>query len=227
MTEAKKNEYAYSDDDEYTKKSSRDIGVDPVRLYLRDISEIDLLTMEEEVKLAKRIEKGDPKARLHMIRANLRLVVKIAKRYARYGMPLLDLIEEGNMGLMRSVEKFDYRKGFKFSTYAAWWIRQSIIRAFANQGKTIRIPVYMTEIVYKWKKTVSQLAQKKGHLPSNDEVALEMGMTVEKIKMVSEIAMGAKSLDSYVNDDGLSLLIDIIEDENAKIEDITSQNDAQ
>lgn len=197
------------------RRSSRDIGVDPVRLYLRDISHIDLLTQAEEVKLAKRIEKGNEKARLALIRANLRLVVKIAKRYGRYGMPLLDLIEEGNLGLMRAVEKFDYKKGFKFSTYAAWWIRQSIIRAFANQGKTIRIPVYMTEFVYKWKKTVSNLTQKFGHTPSDEEVATSMQISVEKVITISKISTSPTSLDSSMGDDGVTSLLDVITDQKA------------
>ncbi len=208
--ELKKNDLA-----EYGQITTRDIGVDPVRLYLRDISYIPLLPHEAEIALAKKIKKGNEKARLTLIRSNLRLVVKIAKRYGRYGMPLLDLIEEGNLGLMRAVEKFDHTKGFKFSTYAAWWIRQSIIRAFANQGKTIRIPVYMTEFVYKWKKTIAELSQEYGRVPIEEEVAERMGITVEKVQTISRISTGSKSLDAAVDDDGVNVLLDVISDERA------------
>ena len=209
----KKTGWDYQTDQE--KSSSRDVGIDPVRLYLRDISKIDLLTAEQEVKIAKRILKGSEAARLQLIRANLRLVVKIAKRYSRYGMPLLDLIEEGNLGLMRAVEKFDHTRGFKFSTYAAWWIRQSIIRSFANQGKTIRIPVYMTEFVYKWKKTVALLSQEFGRVPTDDEVAEVMEIPVEKVRTISELTMDATSLDASIDEDGVNVLLDMIQDDKA------------
>ncbi len=201
--------------DIYEGESFKDIGVDPVKLYLHDIKHIDLLTHEDEIELSKKIKKGDTEARLKMIRANLRLVVKIAKRYSRFHMSLLDLIEEGNIGLMQAVEKFDYKKGFRFSTYAAWWIRQAIIRAFATQGKTIRIPVYMVEIVNKWKRSVNDLTQELGRKPTDSEVADRMDFSIEKIRKISEIAFSSNFVDIKVNnDDGLSLLIDIIEDEN-------------
>ncbi|MBU0650641.1 sigma-70 family RNA polymerase sigma factor [bacterium] len=208
--EEKEDEY-----DIYDRDTLKDIGVDPVKLYLNDIREISLLTPEQEVSLSKKIQKGDQEARLTMIRANLRLVVKIAKRYARFNMSLLDLIEEGNIGLMQAVEKFDHKRGFRFSTYAAWWIRQAIIRAFATQGKTIRIPVYMTEIVNRWKRTIVTLTQKFGRQPRDEEIAKEMDITLDRVRMISEIASASTSLDRQMNDDGLSMLIDLIEDDNA------------
>lgn len=198
--------------------------VDSVRIYLRDVSRIPLLTHEEEVDLAKKIEKGDEEARLALIRSNLRLVIKIAKKYGRYGMSLLDLIEEGNLGLMRAVEKFDYKKGFRFSTYAAWWVKQYIIRVFANQGKTIRVPVYMVEFVQKWKKAVSELFQTYGRFPSDEEVADFMGISVEKVQLISQASVGSKSLDESVYSDGMNMLLDFIEDSSgAKPSDMISQ----
>ena len=210
------NGFHLEEDMDYGRHSDKlDIGIDPIRLYLKDIRNIPVLSHQEECQLSEAIKSGDNQARLTMIRANLRLVVKITKKYARFGMSFLDLIEEGNIGLMRAVEKFDHTRGYRFSTYASWWIKQSIIRAFANQGKIIRIPVYMTELVSKWKKTVSSLAQDLGRIPRDSEVAEKMGVSVEKIKVVNDLVSDPTSLNVTINDEGVSVLLDLIEDENA------------
>ncbi len=183
-----------------------------IQLYLRDIGEIPLLTREEEIALAKKIRKGDAEARRHMIRANLRLVVSIAKRYVNMGLPFLDLIEEGNIGLMKAVEKYDLRAGCKLSTYASWWIKQAIMRALANQGKTIRIPVYMVEKMTTVNRIESEMQRSLGRKPTDEELAKQLELTVEKVKEIREIVKNPTSLYSTLDQEGVSQLIDVIED---------------
>lgn len=188
---------------------------DPVRMYLKEIGKVSLLTADEEVELAKRIEAGDEEAKKKLTEANLRLVVSIAKRYTSRGMLFLDLIQEGNLGLMKAVEKFDYTKGYKFSTYATWWIRQSITRAIADQGRTIRIPVHMVETINKVVKVQRQLVQKLGREPSANEVADAAGMTVEKVREIMKLSQEPVSLEKPIGDEEDSHLGDFIEDENS------------
>jgi RNA polymerase primary sigma factor len=195
------------------KKIRSHISTDPIRAYLHEIGKIPLLTAEEEIILARRIEKGDKEAKDLLTTANLRLVVSIAKKYAKRGLDLLDLIQEGNIGLMRAVEKFEYRKGFKFSTYATWWIRQAITRAIADQARTIRIPVHMIETINKLSKVVNKLSAKLGRSPEPEEIAEEMNMDVDKIHEVIKIAQRPSSLDSPIGEDKDSKLGDIIADE--------------
>jgi RNA polymerase primary sigma factor len=198
-------------EEEPERKRTRDVGVDLVRLYFDDIKNIPLLTPEEEVELSKKIKKGDEEARSRMIRSNLRLVITIAKKYSRYNLSMLDIIEEGNIGLMQAVKKFDHRKGYRFSTYASWWIKQAIIRSFSMQGKTIRIPVYMTEIISKWRKTINNLRQSFGRNPTDEEVAKKMQLKIEKVRMLKEITRNILSLDEKL-DDEMGTLINVIED---------------
>ena len=189
---------------------------DPVKMYLKQIGQVDLLTHEQEVELAKRIEDGDEQAKKDLTSANLRLVVSIAKKYVGRGMSLLDLIQEGNIGLIKAVEKFDYRKGFKFSTYATWWIRQAITRAIADQSRTIRIPVHMVETINKVAKTQRQLVQKLGREPSAEEIAKEMdGMDADKVRQVMKISQEPVSLETPIGEENDSHLGDFIEDEGA------------
>ena len=188
---------------------------DPVRMYLKEIGKIKLLTPEEELALAKRMSEGDVEARKRMSEANLRLVVSIAKRYVGRGMQLLDLIQEGNLGLMKAVEKFDYTKGYKFSTYATWWIRQSITRAIADQARTIRIPVHMVETINKTIRVSRQLLQELGHDPSAEEIAAEMNMPVEKVRDILKIAQEPVSLETPIGEEEDSHLGDFIPDEDA------------
>src|SRR5690606_19180958 len=161
---------------------------DSVRMYLKEIGRVELLSAEEEVELAQRIEQGDKEAKRRLAEANLRLVVSIARKYAGRGLMFLDLIQEGNMGLMKAVEKFDHRKGFKFSTYATWWIRQAISRAIADQARTIRIPVHMVETINKYIRVSRQLHQELGREPVPEEVAKEMGLSTEKVREIMKIA---------------------------------------
>ena len=192
-----------------------DIADDSVRLYLREIGKIPLLTAEEELALAKRVVKGEKRAKDQMAEANMRLVVSIAKRYVGRGLDLLDLIQEGNTGLLRAVEKFDPDKGFKFSTYATWWIRQAITRAIADQARTIRIPVHMVETINKLLRTQRRLTQELNREPSNDEIAKEMEIDVEKVEHIMKIKQDISSLDASVRDDEEdSVLGDFIEDED-------------
>ena len=188
---------------------------DPVRMYLKEIGKIPLLTAEEEIELAKRMEAGDEEAKKQLAEANLRLVVSIAKRYVGRGMLFLDLIQEGNLGLMKAVEKFDYTKGYKFSTYATWWIRQSITRAIADQARTIRIPVHMVETINKLVRVQRQLVQELGRDPTPDEIAKEMNMEVEKVREIMKIAQEPVSLETPIGEEEDSHLGDFIEDENA------------
>jgi len=188
---------------------------DPVRMYLREIGKVSLLTAEQEVSLAKRIERGDMEAKNQLIQANLRLVVSIARRYANRGLTLLDLIQEGNLGLIRAVEKFDYRRGFKFSTYATWWIRQAVSRALADQARTIRIPVHMVETINKLIRVQRQLLQDLGREPTPEEIAADMGLTPEKVREIQKISQEPVSLENPVGDEGDSQLGDFIEDEQS------------
>lgn len=189
---------------------------DPVRMYLKEIGRVDLLTAEEELELAKRIEQGDEEARKKLAEANLRLVVSIAKRYVGRGMLFLDLIQEGNMGLIKAVEKFDYRKGFKFSTYATWWIRQAITRAIADQARTIRIPVHMVETINKLVRVQRQLLQDLGREPTPEEIAEEMNLTPEKVREILKIAQEPVSLETPIGEEDDSHLGDFIEDHEAQ-----------
>ena len=187
---------------------------DPVRMYLKEIGKVDLLTIEEEIELAKRIEAGDESAKAELAEANLRLVVSIAKRYINRGMPFLDLIQEGNLGLMRAVEKFEYQKGFKFSTYATWWIRQAITRAIADQARTIRIPVHMVETINRLLRVERSLVQELGREPTPEEVAKEMNIDVERVREIQKIAQEPVSLETPIGEEEDSHLGDFIPDED-------------
>lgn len=188
---------------------------DPVKIYLKEIGRVPLLTPEEEIELAQKMKDGDKSAKKRLAEANLRLVVSIAKRYGGRGMSFLDLIQEGNLGLIKAVEKFDYTKGFKFSTYATWWIRQSITRAIADQARTIRIPVHMVETITKVKKTSSQLLHQNGRDPTADEIAQALDMPVERVREILRIAQDPVSLETPIGEEEDSHLGDFIPDENA------------
>ena len=200
------------------KDTSATTGVkinDPVRMYLKEIGRVNLLSADEEVALALRIEQGDEEAKQELAEANLRLVVSIAKRYVGRGMQFLDLIQEGNMGLMKAVEKFDYRRGFKFSTYATWWIRQAITRAIADQARTIRIPVHMVETINKLIRIQRQLLQDLGREPLPEEIGAEMDMPTEKVRNILKIAQEPVSLETPIGEEDDSHLGDFIEDQDA------------
>lgn len=184
-----------------------------IKTYLKEIRHIPLLKPHEEIDLAKRIKRGDKHARAKMIRSNLRLVINIAKRYMNFGIPFMDLIEEGNIGLMRAVDKFNPKKGFRFSTYAAWWIKQSITRAIIEQGKIIRIPVYMSENISKWKKTTDKLTTKLKRKPTEQEVAKKMRLPLEKIREIDKWTAKMSSLEAPIGEDKEGQVKDIIEDE--------------
>ena len=188
---------------------------DPVRMYLKEIGKVPLLTAEEEIEIAKRLESGDEEAKQKLAEANLRLVVSIAKRYVGRGMLFLDLIQEGNLGLIKAVEKFDYRKGFKFSTYATWWIRQAITRAIADQARTIRIPVHMVETINKLIRVSRQLLQEYGREPTPEEIAKEMGISEAKVREIIKIAQEPVSLETPIGEEEDSHLGDFIPDEDA------------
>ena len=212
------------DSDEDADSTKEDISVpdtisteDPVRLYLKEIGKVPLLTAEEEVDLAKRMGEGDEEAKHKLTEANLRLVVSIAKRYVGRGMLFLDLIQEGNLGLIKAVEKFDYTKGFKFSTYATWWIRQAITRAIADQARTIRIPVHMVETINKLMRVQRQLLQELGREPTEEEIAEEMGLTVERVREILKIAQEPVSLETPIGEEEDSHLGDFIQDENVPV----------
>ena len=189
---------------------------DPVRMYLKEIGKVPLLSAEEEIELAKRMEKGDKEAKKRLAEANLRLVVSIAKRYVGRGMLFLDLIQEGNLGLIKAVEKFDYEKGFKFSTYATWWIRQAITRAIADQARTIRIPVHMVETINKLIRVSRQLLQELGREPMPEEIAKEMNMPVEKVREIMKISQEPVSLETPIGEEEDSHLGDFIPDDDAQ-----------
>jgi len=188
--------------------------MDAIRLYLKDIKKLPLLTPEEEIYLANRIKKGDKAARAKMIQSNLRLVINIAKRYSHLGVSMLDLIEEGNLGLMKAVEKFNPKKGYRFSTYAAWWIRQYISRAIANQGKTVRMPVYVIELLMRFKKTTEHLTNSLKRRPRLNEIAKRMRLPMKRVKQLSKMVSGISSLNAPVGDEGSTEFMDLIEDEN-------------
>ena len=188
---------------------------DPLKLYLKDIKDIPLLKAEEEISLARRIKQGDEEARRKMIQSNLRLVISIAKRYNNLGLPISDLIEEGNLGLMRAVEKFNPGKGFRFSTYAAWWIKQYVLRSIANQGKTIRIPVYMVDIISRYRKVTERLTQRLGRRPHPGEVAKMMKLSVKKVRDIEKITLHPASLDAPLGEEGTTEFIDLIEQSQA------------
>ncbi len=208
------NEYERDKDlyDQLLKEVSMD---DPVKMYLKDIGKVPLLAPEEETELAKRMMNGDDEAKRLLSEANLRLVVSIAKRYMGRGMQFLDLIQEGNLGLMKAVEKFDYQKGFKFSTYATWWIRQAITRAIADQARTIRIPVHMVETINKLVRVSRRLLQELGREPSAEEIAVEMEISPERVREIQKIAQDPVSLETPIGEEEDSHLSDFIEDERS------------
>ncbi|MDY5884496.1 MAG: RNA polymerase sigma factor RpoD [Roseburia sp.] len=212
------------DDEEEIEVEKIDLSVpdgvsieDPVRMYLKEIGKVPLLSAEEEIELAKRMELGDQEAKKRLAEANLRLVVSIAKRYVGRGMLFLDLIQEGNLGLIKAVEKFDYRKGYKFSTYATWWIRQAITRAIADQARTIRIPVHMVETINKLIRVSRQLLQELGREPSPEEIAAEMNMPVERVREILKISQEPVSLETPIGEEEDSHLGDFIQDENVPV----------
>ena len=190
---------------------------DPVRMYLKEIGKVPLLSAEEEIELAKRMELGDQEAKKRLAEANLRLVVSIAKRYVGRGMLFLDLIQEGNLGLIKAVEKFDYRKGYKFSTYATWWIRQAITRAIAGQARTIRIPVHMVETINKLIRVSRQLLQELGREPTPEEIAAEMNMPVDRVREILKISQEPVSLETPIGEEEDSHLGDFIQDDNVPV----------
>jgi RNA polymerase primary sigma factor len=194
-----------------------DEGDNTIRIYLREIGQTRLLTPEEEVRLAARIKRGDQKARQHMIRANLRLVVKIAQDYARYGLPLLDLISEGNIGLVKAVERFDPKKGGKLSTYAAWWIKQSIKRALANQSKTIRLPAHLVDKIARMRRAERALTEKLGREPTETEVAAALGVEASTVGHWNSVAVKPTSLDAPIGDEDSGTFGDIIGDERVRL----------
>jgi RNA polymerase primary sigma factor len=187
--------------------------MEAIRLYLKDIKRLPLLTPKEEIELARKIEKGDNHARQKMIKSNLRLVINIAKKYSYLGVPMLDLIEEGNLGLMKAVEKFNPRKGYRFSTYAAWWIKQYITRAIANQGKTIRIPVYVVELLMRFKKISEQLSHKFKRKPRLREIGKKMRIPIKRVKQLNKMAGAVSSLNAPIGESGTTEFMDLLEDE--------------
>ena len=210
------------DDEEEVEVEKIDLSVpdgvsieDPVRMYLKEIGKVPLLSAEEEIELAKRMELGDQEAKKRLAEANLRLVVSIAKRYVGRGMQFLDLIQEGNLGLIKAVEKYDYRKGFKFSTYATWWIRQAITRAIADQARTIRIPVHMVETINKLLRVSRQLLQELGREPTPEEIAKEMDIPVERVREIQKISQEPVSLETPIGEEEDSHLGDFIPDDDA------------
>ena len=212
------------DDDDEIEVEKIDLSVpdgvsieDPVRMYLKEIGKVPLLSAEEEIELAKRMELGDQEAKKRLAEANLRLVVSIAKRYVGRGMLFLDLIQEGNLGLIKAVEKFDYRKGYKFSTYATWWIRQAITRAIADQARTIRIPVHMVETINKLIRVSRQLLQELGREPTPQEIAAEMNMPVERVREILKISQEPVSLETPIGEEEDSHLGDFIQDDNVPV----------
>ena len=212
------------DDEEEVELDKIDLSVpegvsieDPVRMYLKEIGKVSLLSADEEIELAKRMEKGDEAAKKRLAEANLRLVVSIAKRYVGRGMFFLDLIQEGNLGLIKAVEKFDYRKGYKFSTYATWWIRQAITRAIADQARTIRIPVHMVETINKLIRVSRQLLQELGREPTPEEIAEEMDMPVDRVREILKISQEPVSLETPIGEEEDSHLGDFIQDDNVPV----------
>jgi RNA polymerase primary sigma factor len=216
VEDAKDVEAKGKEEDEEAVAEAEGVAIDdPVRMYLKEIGKVPLLTQAQEVALAQRMEKGDEEAKRKLIEANLRLVVSIAKKYVGRGMLFLDLIQEGNLGLIRAVEKFDWRKGYKFSTYATWWIRQAITRALADQARTIRIPVHMVETINKLVRISRQLLQELGREPTAEEIAEAMGLPVERVREINKIAQEPISLETPIGEEEDSHLGDFIEDHDA------------
>jgi RNA polymerase primary sigma factor len=219
VVDEEKDEDIFTGEESLVESAEGEVGklediplTDPVRMYLREIGKVPLLTPQEEVDLAKRVEAGDSEAKQKIVDANLRLVVSIAKKYIGRGMLFLDLIQEGNLGLIRAVEKFDYRKGFKFSTYATWWIRQAITRAIADQARTIRVPVHMVETINKMVRISRQLVQRQGREPTDEEIAKEMEIEESKVEDIRRIAQLPVSLETPIGEEEDSQLGDFIED---------------
>ena len=198
-------------------EDSRAVGTvfDPIKMYLREIRKTPLLTFEQEQELGKRVAEGDQEARAKMIEANLRLVVSIAKRYISRGLPFADLLEEGNIGLIRAVEKFQYQRGFRFSTYASWWIKQAMERAIMNQLRLIRLPVHVAEDINAYSKTIKQLTQTLKRAPSSEEIAKKMRRSVQRVRTLSKVSQSIYSLDMLISDDGDDTLKDVLTDHNA------------
>jgi RNA polymerase primary sigma factor len=196
--------------------------MESLKLYLKEVRNIPLLTPKEEIALTRKVKKGDEMARKAMIRANLRLVINLAKRYMYLGIPLIDLIEEGNLGLIKAVEKFEPSKGFRFSTYAAWWIKQGITRSISEQGKMIRIPVYMNELISKWRKTKERLSQKLKRMPKDEEIAKKLKLSKDKVEQINFwMSSSTSSLDAPIGDEENSQVSDLIEDKNTASPDAT------
>lgn len=196
--------------------------MESLKLYLKEVRNIPLLTPQEEITLTKKVKRGDEMARKAMIRANLRLVINLAKRYMYLGIPLIDLIEEGNLGLIKAVEKFEPKKGYRFSTYAAWWIKQGITRSISEQGKMIRIPVYMNELISKWRKTKERLSQKLKRAPKDEEIAKKLKLSKDKIEHINFwMSSSTSSLDAPIGEEEGSQVSDLIEDKNAASPDAT------
>lgn len=199
--------------------------VEALRTYLKEVREIPLLTAKEEIELSKRIKKGDEQARKKMIRANLRLVINISKKYTYLGTPLLDLIEEGNLGLMKAVDKFNPRKGYRFSTYGAWWIRQGVTRSIIEQSRMIRVPVYMNELITKWKKTKELLSQKLKRIPTDMEIAKKLKVNRDKVEQINFWTnTTTSSLEAPLGDEGENQVIDLLEDESAVAPDASIEH---
>jgi RNA polymerase primary sigma factor len=195
--------------------------MEALRNYLKEIQSIPLLTPEQELELGRKVKQGDEKARKHMIRANLRLVINIAKRYVYLGIPLLDLVEEGNLGLMKAVDKFNPQKGFRFSTYAAWWIRQAITRSISEQAKMIRVPVYVNDLIIKWKKTKERLTQKLKRMPTDKEIAKKLRLTKDKVEQINLwMSATTSSLEAPIGEEAEGQVSDLIEDETAVAPDV-------
>ncbi len=193
--------------------------MESIKTYLKEVRKTPLLKPKEEIELTKLVKKGNKEAQEKMIRSNLRLVINIAKRYIHLGIPLMDLIEEGNMGLMKAVKKFNPKKGYRFSTYAGWWIKQSITRAISDQGKIIRIPVYMNELIARWKKTKEQLSQKLKRPPEKEDIARKMKIPVEKVEEIQTWITKVTSLEEPIGEEGEDQVMDLIENENAVLPD--------
>jgi RNA polymerase primary sigma factor len=202
-------------EDEEDALEALEVSTDSLQLFLKDVGKVDLLTAAQEVELAKRIERGDHRAKQEMVEANLRLVVSIAKRYRNQGLPFLDLIQEGTIGLVRAAEKFDYRKGFKFSTYATWWIRQAVARALADKARTIRMPVHVVEKLNKIMRTERKLRAEKGREPTSEEIALELDLSIEEVDQIRRTSQAPVSLEKPVGDEEESEFGHFIADENA------------
>jgi RNA polymerase primary sigma factor len=205
--------------EEEEKLEALEVSTDSLQLFLKDVGKVDLLTAAQEVELAKRIERGDHRAKQEMVEANLRLVVSIAKRYRNQGLPFLDLIQEGTIGLVRAAEKFDYRKGFKFSTYATWWIRQAVARALADKARTIRMPVHVVEKLNKIMRTERKLRAEKGREPSSEEIALELDLSVEEVDQIRRTSQAPVSLEKPVGDEEESEFGHFIEDDSEPLPD--------